>query len=96
VEYSSSATGYAPCERDERAGGAAALTSKRPQALRGAGRKAGISAADERLEIPANDEARRDGKEGVDTRASLPYTSPPLGKRGWREAARAAISASVL
>ena len=44
--------------------------------------RAGIRAAVRRLELPANDEAWRGGKKGVDTRAGLPYTSPPLGNEG--------------
>jgi hypothetical protein len=59
-------------------------------------RNPGIKAAGERLELPANDEARGAAKKRVDTRADLPYTSPPLGNERDAKAARAAISASVL
>jgi hypothetical protein len=37
------------------------------------------------LELPANDEARGAAKKRVDTRADLPYTSPPLESKVERE-----------
>jgi hypothetical protein len=48
-------------------------------------RNTGIKAPGERLELPANDEAREGGEKRVDTRADLPYTSPPLENKVERE-----------
>ena len=45
---------------------------------------------------PCERRSRRGGKKRVDTRAGLPYTSPPLGNEVGAKAAQAAISASVL